>query len=130
MSNACRITEQLENGTSIIEYIDLKSNKFDQDYQKTSFIQSEEIERLENTRYIEGKRTRELSNIKKTFKIDHKIVEEVQKRWVKKIRKVKKPHICIHEKLVEKSIQVDTVKIGHDVQEKQRTSYTGVTKMI
>jgi len=123
VSNACRITEQLEDGTSIIDYIDLKRVQFDQDFQRTSFIQSQETERLQKIKYIEEKRTRELNNIKKTFKVAYRLEDVVQKRWVKKTRMVKKMHTCIHEELVEKSMLVGTVKIQRDFQEQQKTSY-------
>ena len=127
VSNACKITEQLEDGTSIIDYIDLKRVQFDQDFQRTSFIQSQETERLQNIKYIEEKRTRELNNIKKTFKVAHRFEDVVQKRWVKKTRMVRKEHTCIHEELVEKSMLVGTVKIQRDFQEQQKTSYIGVS---
>ena len=104
-------------------YIDLKSSSLTQNYQKTSFEQFEEVERVESTKYVEGTRIRELHGVKKTFKIDHMVVTEKKKHWVKKSRKVMKPHICIHEELVEKSIQVDSADVETATQERQRISY-------
>ena len=107
----------------MIEYTDVQEKTIQKHYEKTEYVKSEVTERVEHTHYRQDQRVRELAGLRKCFKIEHKIEKVKQKRWVKKTRMVKKPHICIHEKLVERSINVDTVEIEADTQNRTRNGY-------
>merc|ERR1711976_278161 len=95
MGNQIRIVEQKTDGTAVIGYTDVQEKTIQKHYEKTEYVKSEVTERVEHTHYRQDQRVREPAGLRKCFKIEHKIEKVKQKRWVKKTRMVKKPHICI-----------------------------------